>query len=108
MDFKSNGCLLFKVSRNEPGEPTHRLQMKWLSLRNHRLKLKTSGKLLTILEGSMEYTPNQGRKPKRSQHVTWKHTDFEIMPKNLPRAVARGGWTLPLQQYMNPNLGIAE
>jgi len=46
------------------------LQVNWLSLRNNRLKFKTSGELLITLEEFMEYISNQYRKTKGCQHVT--------------------------------------
>ena len=45
------------VKSNDRGEPAVSLQMNRLSLRNNRLKFKTAGKLLIILEEFIEYTP---------------------------------------------------
>ena len=38
------------------GENGSYLQMNWLSLKNNRLKLETSGELSIVLDGSIEYT----------------------------------------------------
>jgi hypothetical protein len=49
------------------------LQMKRLSLSNKRLKFKTAGKFLIILEEFIEeYTqPNKGTPQEGCQHATW-------------------------------------
>ena len=42
----------------DPGElAVSYVQMNQLSLRNNRLKFKTAGKLLIVLEESIEYAP---------------------------------------------------
>ena len=50
------------------GESAAKLQMNQLTLRNNRLKFKTSRKLPIILEEYMEYTSHKYRKTERSQH----------------------------------------
>ena len=61
------------------GRTNWQLQINRLSLRNNRLKFKTSEKLQIIFEEPMDYTSNEYRKTKRSQHATgWtrKHSDL--------------------------------
>ena len=59
------------------GRTDRQLQMNQLSLRNNRLKFKTSGYLFISLEELREYTSHYWRKTEeRCQHVTswpWKH-----------------------------------
>jgi hypothetical protein len=43
---------------SEQGELTASYKMNWVSLRINRLKFRTSGALLIMLEESMEYTSN--------------------------------------------------
>ena len=52
------------------GDNRQLVTMNRLSLRNNGLKLTTAGKLPTILEESIEYTPIQQRKTGGCEHVT--------------------------------------
>ena len=70
------------------GRIDHYLLMNHVSLRNNQLKVRTLGKLPTILDDFKEYTSNQQRKTER--HVatwTWKHWDLTNYAQKSP-------WTL--------------
>jgi hypothetical protein len=57
-------------------------------MRNNRLKFKTSGELLIILDDSIEYTSNEGKQNRKMP--TCNQLDLEslgsrpTMPKNFP------------------------
>ena len=44
--------------------------MNRLSVRNNRLRLKTTGKLPIVLDESIEYTPIEQRKTGGGEHIT--------------------------------------
>ena len=71
------------------GRTGGQVQMNRLSLRNSRLKFKTSGNLPIILEESIEYTLNEYSKTGRCQHVSgwiYNKQDFDRLYPKTSRA----------------------
>ena len=70
--------------------------MNLLSLRNNRLKFKTTGKLPIMLEEFIEYTQFNKRKFEGCQHVTgWTCKTLgsqPIMPKKSPEHRGTSTW----------------